>query len=112
MPRESGSNRRKSIAGIREVTHIEDQPAKRVPSPGYSGRLDARRESKRRSSSRIEWKCGLGESNFAKNRRGAFQRARGPEQPSSTLDGLHASSVAVAVTAAYIVWWLRDANRC
>ena len=108
----SGRDGCQSFAGVRDVINVDNQAAQCVSSPSYSGGPDTRRKSECGSSCRIKWQRGLCKRNFAKYRRGALQRARAPKQTSSTLDGLHASSVVVAEEAAYIVWWLCDANRC
>ena len=109
---EPGGNGRKSIARIGDSSQVERQTAQRVSSPRYASGVDASRKSKCGSRFRIEWVRGVGEPKLTENRSGALERARVPKQTSSTLDRLHASSVAMRAFVTYIVWWLCDANRC
>lgn len=112
MAGEPGRNGRKSTARLGDPFQVERQAAQRVSSPRYASGVDASGKSKSGSRFRIEWVRGVNEPELTEDRSGALERARVPKQASSTLDRLHASSVALRGLVTYIVWWLCDANRC
>ena len=86
MPRQRCGNVGQCGASVGEATQVESQTAKRASSSRYSGRMYARRESKGRSSRRIEWEARFGEADLAKDKSGGFRRGHTPKQRSSTLD--------------------------